>query len=502
MLSMEQIKYIRKLCINKGISKNTVAKMTGHHWSTIDKYVEKEDWNEPEPKLKVRKSKLDNVKSIIDKWLTDDIKQPPKQRHTAKRIYDRLCSEYKDTFNASDRAVRAYVSKRRKELYQKHDGFLPLDHPTGEAQADFGKVVFIEKGLKQSGFYLNLSFPHSNGSYFQIFKGQNLECLLTGLKNIFEYMHCVPTRIWFDNLTPVVKSIKKYGKRELTDGFERFSMHYGFEHNFCNPNSGHEKGNVENKVGYNRRNFFVPIPEFNDMDEYNKYLLKQADMDMDRKHYKKDIHISSLFEQDKTAMRKLPEKSFEVCRLEKAKADLYGKVRLDGKYTYSVSPNYAKQEVWLKITHDKVYILNENYKTIVTHDRLYGDQTESMNWLPYLELMAKRPTALKYTTFYSMLPHALQEYFDDCMPEDKKSGLKVLSKILTENPVDLAQEVFLETDSNGFRDEDSLMATYYRKTKGVLEMQDIGLSDNIPELKPYNSDISVYDNFFKGSVSR
>lgn len=64
---MEQVKYIRKLCINKGISKNTVAKMTGHHWSTIDKYVEKEDWNEPEPKLKVRKSKLDNVKSIIDK---------------------------------------------------------------------------------------------------------------------------------------------------------------------------------------------------------------------------------------------------------------------------------------------------------------------------------------------------------------------------------------------------------------------------------------------------
>lgn len=496
---MEQIKYIRKLCINKGLPKNTVAKMTGHHWSTVDKYVEKDNWNEPEPKVKERKSKLDKVKPIIDKWLQDDLREPPKQRHTAKRVYDRLRDEHSDIFNASERAIRAYVAKRKKELYEKNDGFIPLDHPPGEAQADFGKVVFIERGLKQEGFYLNLSFPYSNASYFQVFKGENLECLLTGLKTIFEYMECVPIKIWFDNLSPVVKEIRKNGERKLTDRFEKFSMHYGFQHNFCNPNSGHEKGHVEGKVGYNRRNYFVPIPQFNDLSEYNKQLFHKADKDMNRKHYKKYEYIYALFERDKLSMRKLPENCFEVFRLEKAKADLYGKVKVDGRYTYSVSPTYARQEIWLKITHDKVHMLNESYRTIITHDRMYGSQTESMNWLPYLELMAKRPNALKYTTFYSMLPHALQEYFDDCRPEDKKSGLKVLSKILNESPMDIAEKVFEETDTKGFRDEESLMATYYRVTKGVLEFEDMNLADSVPELKAYSTNISVYDNFLKGS---
>jgi len=208
--------------------------------------------------------------------LLEDLQAKPKQRHTAQRIFNRLKGLYGDKFNVSDRSVRKYVAQRRQELAGEAEGYLPLDHPPGEAQVDFGEAQFIEKGIKYDGCYLNISFPYSNGGYLQLFKAQNQECLLEGLKNIFEHIGKVPVNIWFNNLSPAVKEIKKYGERDLTKGFERFMLHYGFCSDFCNPNSGHEKGHIENKVGYNRRNFLVPIPEFDDIREFNPELLKSA----------------------------------------------------------------------------------------------------------------------------------------------------------------------------------------------------------------------------------
>ncbi|CAA7600768.1 Hypothetical protein DEACI_1421 [Acididesulfobacillus acetoxydans] len=101
---------------------------------------------------------------------------------------------------------------------------------------------------KYSGYYLNLSFPYSNGGYLQQFKGQNQECLFEGLKNIFEYLGGVPRETWFDNASTMVTDILKGRGRTLTDGFLRFKQHYGFEAVFCNPNAGHEKGNGKRMV--------------------------------------------------------------------------------------------------------------------------------------------------------------------------------------------------------------------------------------------------------------
>ena len=157
---------------------------------------------------------------------------------------------------------------------------------------------------------------------------------MEGMKAIFEHIGGVPKVLWFDNMPTAVKKIKEYGRRDLRDGFLRFMMHYGFQSNFCNPDSGHEKGSVENKVGYHRRNLFVPVPKFKDLKGYNKELLERCDKDIKRNHYQKDRSIKDLFEEDKTELFKLPNVPFEVYRLEFAKADNYGKVKFDSK-TYS-----------------------------------------------------------------------------------------------------------------------------------------------------------------------
>lgn len=190
------------------------------------------------------------------------------------------------------------LAKKKKEIYKDEGGYLPLEHPRGEAQVDFGQAVFYEKGKLIKGHYLNMSFPYSNGGYTQVFKGDNQECFLEGMKRIFDHIKFVPYKIWFDNLSAAV-IIGKNRERNLVEQFERFTLHYGFEINFCNPNSGHEKGNVENKVGYVRRNMFVPIPHYDDIDECNKNLLKLGDLDMQRPHYKKGKTIAELFEEEK-----------------------------------------------------------------------------------------------------------------------------------------------------------------------------------------------------------
>ena len=84
-----------------------------------------------------------------------------------------------------------------------------------------------------------------------------------------------------------------------TELFSRFRAHYGFRIRFCNPKSGWEKGNVENKVGTIRRNIFVPIPHYHDMVSYNKQLLDEHLKKAAEMHYKKGEIIAELFEEDK-----------------------------------------------------------------------------------------------------------------------------------------------------------------------------------------------------------
>jgi hypothetical protein len=106
------------------------------------------------------------------------------QKHTARRVHDRLQELYPGEFDAHERSVRKFVTDLRKELQTNTDGYLPLEHPPGEAQADFGEARFIENGATYDGYYFNISYPYNNAGHTQLFKSANQECLLEGMKAI------------------------------------------------------------------------------------------------------------------------------------------------------------------------------------------------------------------------------------------------------------------------------------------------------------------------------
>ena len=204
--------------------------------------------------------------------------------------------------------------------------------------------------------------------------GENTECLLEGMRAIFEYIGGVPVEIWFDNTSTIVTQIIKGGGRQITDRFRLFCEHYRFKSVFMNPDAGHEKGSVESKVGYLRRNELVPIPEFQSLAAKNQNLLTACDEDMQREHYDKGRMISELFEEDRAALIPLPSIRFDTAGYGTAKTDKYGRFTLDeGMHRYSASPAFCEKIVQYKLTSGTVTVMDSDMHEIVTHRRLYGE---------------------------------------------------------------------------------------------------------------------------------
>jgi len=326
---MPQIQGIREQ-YREGSSVAELARIYGVDPKTVRKYLKHDDFSPKPPEKMTKESILDPYKPLIDSWLLEDQGRWHKQRHTAKRIHDRLISEVAG-YACSYNTVQRYVKRVLQEQRTVRASMELVWHP-GESQADFGEADFLERGTMVRKKYLTLSFPYSNDSFTQIFGGETAECVCQGLKDIFAYIGGVPPLVVFDNATGVGRRIGEIiHEAEL---FSRMRAHYGFSVRFCNPESGHEKGNVEAKIGYTRRNLFVPEPAFDDIEDYNRTLLSLHASKAQESHYKKLLPIKDLFEEDTRALLPLPRTAFDPVRYDYLKADGYGKVRIDSRHYY------------------------------------------------------------------------------------------------------------------------------------------------------------------------
>ena len=497
MLTMTQEHDIRKMYYEQGKSISEISRITEYDRKTIRKYIDQDDWNvsPPDRTAKDEYPKLDPFKAEIDEWLEDDKHAKRKQRHTALRVFNRLTEEHGKQFDCSYRTVAGYVAMKKKEIFKSQDGFLPLEHPCGEAQLDFGDAQFFENGHLCDGKYLNISFPYSNQGYLQLFKGENQECLFEGMQSIFDHIGGVPYRIWFDNTTTIVTKIQQNGGRNLTDSFLRFQEHYRFESVFCNPEEGHEKGNVESKVGYHRRNMLVPIPRFDSLESYNRELLERCDADAQREHYYKNSTHTELFEEDRKAFLELPQISLDVSRYFTVKTNGYGKFFLNGGlHEYSVSPKYAKVNVLVQLTSSKVIVLDDSQREIVKHNRLYGKlKQQSMQWLPYLTQLSRSPGALKYTGIYQMLPSPIQDYLEKCDKPEKGKVLKAIAKLTESSGFEEATQTVASALTYTASDSDSLMRLNERLFHNTPMLPPVKISSNVFHLPPMGSSLAAYD---------
>ena len=269
---MPQIDDIRRLW-SEGRDVTEIARMTGHDRKTVRKYLQIDDFSPKTPAPRPKgASKLDPFKDYVDRTLEADLHEWRKQRHTATRIYGELLEMgYEGKYSL----VQCYVRERKREMRQASSAFMDLVWAPGTAQCDFGEADFWWRGERRRLFFLVLAFPQSNMGWFQVFGGTTAECVCEGLMAIFLHIGGVPHRIVFDNATGVGRRVA--GEVRESRLFRRFRLHFGFEATFCNPHAGHEKGSVESKVGFVRRNAFVPVPTVGDLAGYNESLMGVAD---------------------------------------------------------------------------------------------------------------------------------------------------------------------------------------------------------------------------------
>jgi transposase len=435
---MNQIHRIKELQ-RKQFGAYQIAKELNLDPKTVKKYMEQEDFSPRPPVNQERKSKLDPFKPLIDQWLLEDEQYRRKQRHTRRKVYERLKEMYpsEDEFNCSYITVARYVSCFRSNRRKNQNGYLELIWHPAEAQADYGECDILENGNRIVCRYLVVTFPQSNAGFVQCFRGETAECLCQGLQDIFFHIGGAPRRLILDNATGAGRRIGEVVR--MTQLFMRFQAHYGFEVTFCNPASGHEKGNVENKVGYARRNYFVPIPSVSSMQEWNQELFQLCGLDNAREHYKKGTPICELFLADKKALIPLPNLPFEACRYERVKTDRYGKFCLDGCHSYSSSPMYAEQEIVIRIGAHFIEPLDTAGEIISQHIRQFGkERTDTTDWTTMLDQIIAKPGAWKNSIMREQVSYDLRDYLDDQDKSGLKHTLKILRNLSSQYGLDIA----------------------------------------------------------------
>lgn len=242
--------------------------------ATVAKYADMDDMTPKPPMDRRRGSKIDPYAALVDGWLEADRMLPRKQRHTAKRVHDRLRAE--TGYDGEYTTTLRYVRRWREANRSGSDGYGELVWAPGVAQIDFGVAKARIAGELVDDHCLVVTFPHSNMRYVTSLPGENAECLCHGLVEVFEHIGGVPPVIVMDNATGAGRRNAR-GEVTLTAVFDAFLAHHRIDARFCNPYSGWEKGAVENAVGFLRRNLMVPPLEAETHAQLGRIMLDRCD---------------------------------------------------------------------------------------------------------------------------------------------------------------------------------------------------------------------------------
>jgi transposase len=329
----------------------------------------------------VRRPKLEGFIAIIDQWLGDDAGRPRKQRHTAKRVFDRLRDEH--GFLGGYTIVKDYVRDHQR---RGREMFVPLHHPAGHAQADFGEAVVVIDGVEQKAHFFAFDLPHSDAVYVRAYPAATAEAWVDGHVHAFAFFGRVPLSVPYDNDKCLVARIMADGTRKRARLFSGFLSHYLIQDRYGRPGKGNDKGSVEGLVGWARRNLMVPVPQRASWDDLNAGLEEQCrkrQADVLRGHTET---IGQRLERDLAAMADLPPAPFDACDQAAGQVSSQSLVRYKTN-DYSVPVAYGHRDVWIRGYVDRV-VIGCGGEIIARHVRCHEREElvfEPVHYLPLLE---------------------------------------------------------------------------------------------------------------------
>jgi transposase len=378
---------IRRRVLSGELSLRQAARAYRLNFRTVHKIVHHQEpptfhRGRPRPK-----PVLDPFLPILHQILLEDRGAPPRQRHTARRVYERLRDEH--DYPGCPSIVRAAVAAWKQS---QAEVFVPLSHPPGEAQCDFGRAEVVIAGVRHKAALFVLTLPHSNARFACLFPRECSETLQEGHVRAFAFFGGVPKRIRYDNSRLAVVERTGRHERRLSAEFLRLQGHYAFATQFCSVRRAQEKGHVENGVGYVRRNYLVPVPQAQDWEEINARLTTDCQRERDRPAPRGGRSTAELLAEDRRAFLPPPVEPFEARRREVVTINTLSLGRFDTN-DYSVPTAYAHRTLGVTGTIDRVRFAHRGC-VVAEHARCWGKHQVRMEPLHYLALLEQKPFAL------------------------------------------------------------------------------------------------------------
>ena len=338
---------------------------------------------------------LGPYKAWIDAVLEADKAVPPKQRHTAKRIWERLRDE--QGAQVACPTVRAYVGVRRRELSNmtKAVTVAQAHCPGDEAEVDFGECYCCLAGTMTKLWMFVMRLSASGKAFHRLYANQAQEAFLDGHVRAFSALGGCARRVRYDNLSPAVAKVLRGRSRQETERFIALRSHYLFESFFCIPGKegAHEKGGVEGEIGRFRRAHLVPVPKVATIEELNEACGAGDTADEKRRIWPRQSTVGEDFAVERPYLVPLPAEPFDPARyLPGLKADPKARVCVRQCF-YSVPARLAGRSLSGRLGADFVEVY-DGHLLVARHPRSRRRGDQSLVLDHYLEVLLHKPGAL------------------------------------------------------------------------------------------------------------
>lgn len=328
--------------------------------------------------------------AIIEQILRDDESAPRKQRHHAKRIYERLKAEH--GYEGSYYPVRRYVASLGQS---GRETFMRLDHAPGRRmEFDFGQVQVDYPGGRRTTDVLSGVWTYSNCPFLIALPSQRTESILEGMSRAFEFFACVPREVWWDNPRAVATEILRGRDRTLNPAYAALASHYRFDPLFCMPAKGQEKSDVERSVFALERRACTPVPRADDLADLNRQLIRFCGGERSRTVAHQAKTIGENFESDKAQALPLAAHRFDACIKRTALVDKYQTATFETN-RYSVPHTSAFAKVTVKAYVDRVAIVHGG-AVVAEHRRGYGRHESFIDPLHFVASLERKPAWLDH----------------------------------------------------------------------------------------------------------
>jgi transposase len=387
MKSVELYGVVRYAVQREGLSRREAARRFGLDPRTVAKMLA---FSVPPGYRRSRppaRPKLDRFVGIISQILEDDKTRSAKQRHTSKRIFERLRDEH--GYAGGLTIVKDYVLGQRQ---RQREMFVPLRHDPGHAQVDFGEALAVIGGVERKIHFFAIDLPHSDAGFVQAYPAETTEAFCAGHVAAFDFFGGVPQSILYDNTRIAVAQILGDGRRQRTRVFNELQSHYLFADRFGRPGKGNDKGKVEGLVGLIRRNYLVPLPHATSFAALNEQLRAACRRRLDDRLRGHDETIGERMARDLAAFHELPAVPYDACEKQAGRVSSLSLVRYRGT-DYSVPTAWGHREVVIRgYVHEVV--ISCGAEIIARHVRSYEREDFVFDPLHYLALLERKIGAL------------------------------------------------------------------------------------------------------------